>query len=747
MLQNAKRDPVDRGAQGVDFKNAAFLRDMLLTLLAALLTGLSGGLLLILLVFGWGSAQADTAEQRGVLLQLRSLDGRLVRQAPLLNTDVQIAITGLLAWVRVEHSFSNPGQTWMEGRYQFPLPDGSAVERLNMQIGERRIEGRIEEKRQARWIFQKARASGRRASLLSQQRPNIFSVDVTNIAPGEAIRVAIEYQQRLHYADRRFELRFPLVIAPRYIPGTPLPTQVTKDFNQSGWAVNTDQVVDAAHITPPVIDPRHGSINPVSLQVRLDAGTPLKEVDSHYHRMVERLDEQGVLHLRLADGEAPADRDFVLSWRPEPGMEPRAALFSESWQGQEYALVMLLPPDPERVGGIQPREVIFVVDHSGSMYGASIDQAKAALRLSVMRLRPEDRFNLIGFNNRSRGLFSAPRPATPANLSRAVAFIDRLAAQGGTEMRSALAMALAQTGESEYLRQVVFLTDGSVGNEAALFDLIRQRLGDSRLFTVGIGSAPNSYFMQRAAAFGRGSFTYIGDLAEVGDRMTSLLGKLEHPAMSQISIDWQGGGDIEVEPSRLPDLYLGEPLVFVLKGKRLDGTLLIEGERQGVPWRQQVELAGGGGQTGVHAHWARQRIATLMAAPAKGEAAGIRRQAVLELALAHRVVSPYTSLVAVEEQPARPSGADLEGGMMPVNLPQGWHAQPVFGQLPQTASGGPLASSDTQSQADLASPVARFVAVVVSDRLPDAGGGALDRGEGLACPRVDLNRLGDDPFR
>jgi Ca-activated chloride channel family protein len=667
-----------------------FFRDLLLTLLAAVMTGVSSGILLILLIFGWGVAEADSVHEEGVKLQLRSLDGRLMQPAPLLTSDIEIDVRGVLARVRIEHKFINPSPSWMEGVYQFPLPESSAVERLEMKIGERAIEGRIEEKRKAQQTYRKARENGQKASLLDQQRPNIFSVSLSNIPPGEEIQVAIEFQLQVHYTEHRFELRMPLVIGPRYIPGAAVITDTAQGLTHRGWASDTDQVGDASQITPPVMDPRDGVVNPLSLRVRLDAGVPLRAVSSHYHQMLESVDEQGVVHLRLADEAVVADRDFLLSWQPEPGSAPRSVLFSDRWQQEDYALLMILPPDPEGFDSVLNRDLIFVIDHSGSMHGPSMDQAKAALRLALNRLKPSDRFNLIGFNNRSRSLFPSPMEAGSVNLNRALRFIDQLQAEGGTEMLPALEKALFDGDEAGRLRQIVFLTDGSVGNERALFELIRQRLGESRLFTVGIGSAPNSHFMQRAAQYGRGSFTYIGDLREVATRMGALLEKLETPAMSHIRIEWRGPGDIDHEPRRLPDLYLDEPLVIALKGSRLEGGLSIQGSRGGESWHQVVELKPDGEKTGVHALWARRRIASLMALPAEEMAQDAKRQAVVDLALNHQLISPYTSLVAVEKRVARPQGEDLKGGMMPVNLPAGWHAESVFGKLPQTGSRAPL---------------------------------------------------------
>ncbi|MES9928283.1 MAG: marine proteobacterial sortase target protein [Candidatus Thiodiazotropha sp. 6PDIVS] len=651
--------------------NPDFVKDMLLTLLAAVMTGVSGSMLLIILVFSWGSAQAESAERYGAQLQLRSLNGQSIEMAPLLNTEVSIEVSGMLAWIKVEQVFTNPTRSWMEGSYQFPLPEGSAVERMKMEIGDRQIEGVIEEKAAAKRIFKKARAEGKKASLLTQQRPNIFTLAATNIAPGETVRINIEYQQRVHYSGKRFELRFPMVVAPRYLPKS---LQATED-NQ---------------ISPPYIAQRAGLINPLSMEIDIDAGVPLAEVISHHHKMVEQRDGQGVVRLKLADGEVEADRDLVISWRPEVGAEPELALFREHWQEEDYALLMLMPPDASKPDEILSRELIFVIDHSGSMKGASILQAKAALRMAVRRLKVRDRFNLIAFNSRSETLFSSPQSATRNNQKRALDFIDQLRANGGTEMMPALELALKQSEDANLLRQVVFLTDGSLGNEQELFALIQHSLGQSRLFTVGIGSAPNSHFMQRAADFGRGSFSYIGDQSGVTLTMQTLFEKLEYPSMRNIQLEWRGKGQIEVEPQRLPDLYLGEPLQLALKGDDLEGRLIVTGDRDGKPWTRDIEISRGQNhRTGVHSLWARERIKTVMASTATTTQEE-RREQVLQLAMDHKLISAYTSLVAVEKRPVRPLDEDLQGGVIPVSLPAGWSPKAVFGRLPQTATTGPL---------------------------------------------------------
>lgn len=680
-------------------------RDMWFTSLISLLAGVVTSLLLGLLAFllmspveaAEGVAPPDPTAaaqnriepgqvQRGSLL-LKLASGGVAVDAPVLQSDVQMNISGMIARVLVSQRFRNPGTEWVEGTYVFPLPEHAAVDRMRLRIGERLIEGEIREKGAARKAYQAARRAGKKASLLSQERPNIFTTAVANIAPGETVQVEIEYQQTIVYSQGQFRLRFPLVVAPRYIPGTPLGREQVTAFSGNGWAQNTPQVPDAARITPPVLDPSEAPVNPVSITVRLDPGMPLAHLESVYHPITQQHDENGVYHLALRDTAVPANRDFELVWVPQTGDAPQAALFNEQWQGDEYALLMLMPPlAPETLPQAMPREVIFVIDTSGSMHGASIVQARAALKLALQRLKPADRFNVIQFNHQTSALFPRAVSATPDNLRRADAYVDHLVADGGTEMLPALQLALGQQAERGILRQVVFLTDGSVGNEQALFSLIHQQLGDSRLFTVGIGSAPNSFFMTRAARFGRGTFTYIGKVSEVGEKMANLFSKLETPRLTDIEIHWPEDQSVEMWPARIPDLYQGEPVLVALKMTRSNLPLTLTGSAAGTPWQQQVTLRGGSARSGVHQLWARRKIADLMDGRAGGVAEAAVRKAVLEVALAHQLVSRYTSLVAVDKTVSRPGERELKNKAVPTNLPQGWRANKVFGSLPQTAT-------------------------------------------------------------
>ena len=620
--------------------------------------------------------------------------------APTLDTDVHIQITGMIARATVRQKFHNNSADWQEGIYVFPLPENAAVDQLRMHIGDRIIEGQIREKQQARKEYQQAKIAGKRASLVEQERPNIFTTSVANIGPDENIMIEITYQQPVRYQNKTFSLRFPMVVAPRYIPGK----TVVTGFEGTGWSLNTDQVADASRITPAVLnpgqdlenEPEHKPVNPVSLRIDLDAGFLLSNIDSPYHPIDIGIPDKTQYSIQLQHSQVPANRDFVLDWKAEPGNTPKAALFTEEKDADIYSMIMLLPPASE-ISPVLHREVIFVIDTSGSMSGPSIVQAKQALNLALNRLKPGDRFNIIQFNSYTDKLFRFPQSLSHHALRQAHQYVDSLKAQGGTEMAPALRAALLKQDNNNHkdrnydVRQVIFLTDGSIGNEDALFNIIQSQLGDSRLFTIGIGSAPNSHFMNRAAKFGRGTHTYIGNVSEIQSKMEILFSKLESPVLTNIHIQWPENCIVESWPQNIPDLYLGEPLLISTKSDSLPESLIITGEIAGETWSASLNLEGGQKNSGIPTIWARKKIAALMDQMRRGDEAGDLRKNIIETALKHHLVSKYTSLVAVDVTPARIKEALVKSHALPVNLPAGWDHKKVFGQLPATATNAPFA--------------------------------------------------------
>jgi len=640
-------------------------------------------IMVLLLAWVWipvGSAEESPPldAQSGMLL-LKMQAG--ISTATRTNTDVTMNISGLVARVSVRQEFRNEGGEWVEGLYVFPLPDNAAVDRMRLHIGERYIEGEIREKEQARKDYERARNEGRKASLVEQQRPNLFTTAVANIAPGERVVVEIEYLEDLRYDDGTFSIRFPMTLTPRYIPGAPLP-----DRKGSGWSPDTSQVDDASLITPPHVTASRD--HRITLRASIDAGMPLEIVASRYHP-VDVAEDRNRYTVSLANDSVPMDHDFELLWRPVPSAVPRAMVFRETIAGQPHYLLMVVPPDAAKDVPISmPRELIFIVDTSGSMHGTSIAQAKKALGQALDGLSANDRFNIIEFNSNTRALYHQSVTADAANISHARKFVRGLEANGGTEMRPALRLALDSASTEEYLRQIVFITDGSVGNEEELYAMIEARLGNARLFTVGIGSAPNSWFMRKAAELGRGSFVVISALHEVGEKMDRLFDKLGHPQVTNIQVSWPGGTVMEAYPEVVPDLYLGEPVTVRARAAvpfQPGAAVRVTGDSTAGAWAHDLPLEGDAEHPGIGALWARAKIATLHDDERRGADSVTTRKAVIDTAITHHLVSKYTSLVAVDKTPVRPAGDPLASEQVPNLLPYGQSMNAIFG-FPATAT-------------------------------------------------------------
>jgi Ca-activated chloride channel family protein len=579
--------------------------------------------------------------------------------APILKTDVQIAVTGIIARATVRQEFTNPSEKkgdWFEGVYVFPLPETAAVDHLRMHVGERIIEGHIKERAEAKKVYEKAKQEGKRTSLVEQERSNIFTTSVANIGPGERIIVEIEYQETLRYDQGQFQLRFPMVVGQRYIPGTPVIVE-EQDPKGSGTMLDTDRVPDASRITPPVQKPGQWPINPVSLSLSLTPGFPVAKVESPFHPIIVIPDSDGGYQISLKKDAVPANRDFQLTWSPAASKEPTATVFTEQRNGETYAMLMLVPPTQQN-DTVQhmPRDLTFVIDTSGSMAGPSIEQAKASLAAALTRLTTRDRFNVIQFNNTVRSLFSSPQPVTTTAMRKAVRYVEGLSADGGTDMLPALRQALKSSQDSTRLQQIILITDGQVGNEDELFELLHHRLGTRRVFTIGIGSTPNSHLMRKTAEFGRGTFTYVANVSDVKETLDALFKKLEHPVLSDIQLDRAGWTALEHYPSRIADLYEGEPIVLAAKATSVPEQALLRGHMGTQPWSLPVSLKHTTTRGGLSVYWARQKISALMDEVFTGTDEETVRKGVLDVALAHHLVSKYTSLVAGDVTPARPTG-------------------------------------------------------------------------------------------
>ena len=615
----------------------------------------------------------------GLTLQSGDRQSRVLALDTLLHAEV----SGLLARVEVVQSFRNDTLDWVEGTYRYPLPDGAAVDQLFVRVGERVLEGVVRERETARRVYQQARREGRAAGLVSQERANQFSTRLANIGPGESVHVMIGFLVQVEYGDGAFRLRLPMTFTPR-------------------WGVEAQPGSGRPAPGPRFTAHGHADSHRLELGVELDAGVPLAGVESLHHDVdIETRD--GGYRVTLVDPEERTDRDFELVWYPEFGAEPRSALTTWSDGTDVFAQLMLIPPRDEALDPA-PREVVFVVDTSGSMAGASIEQARIALLAGLAELGAGDRFNLLQFNSITEPLFAAPVPVTDANLEAAMRWIDRLEANGGTEMGPALRQALAppragpidphavlalptSSGATpalppDLVRQVVFITDGAVGNERALLAEIADRLGGSRLFTVAIGSAPNAGFMRKAAEIGRGHHTRIGRPEDVQDAMTALWTYLRLPAITDLCIDW--GQDAEYYPEILPDLYAGQPLWVTARLPETPKRVRLCGALNDRPWQFDAWPRAEPGPDLLATLWARKKVEALQDSVLFGADPEQMRAEATRVALDHDLLTPWTSLVAVDRTPARPAGQALTGTEVPALLPAGSTMGTPF---PGTATG------------------------------------------------------------
>lgn len=633
------------------------------------------------------AAQSPSEVAQGSLLY-RDAAGRY-QVLPLERTEVEIDVRGVVASVAVTQRFTNPTDAPLEALYVFPLPHDAAVYDMQARIGERVVRAVVKEREEARRTYEAARDEGRRAALVEQERPNVFSSSLANVLPGERIEVRLRYAGPLLWEDGRVRLTFPLVVGPRYVPAAASPSD-----EAAGAALDAPLPPSARGTEAQWQGTRAG--HDVRIGVRLEAGLELRSFHSPSHELRSRREADGSTRIELASEAVLPNRDFVLEYRLAPPRGPRAALYVSSVADDEAPgdtggrpfLLAAFPPQADAAAPRTPLELVFLVDVSGSMAGTSMEQARAALLQALERLTPDDRLHVVAYNHAFFAFQPEPLPATADLLARARRFVAGLVADGGTEMLPALQSVLALPPTPGYLRHVVLLTDGCLGNEEQIFAALKAGLGEARLFTVAIGSAPNHYLAANMAQFGRGSFTAISDVTEIRAQMGRLLDQISSPVLTDLRLTWHGVSAADVLPARLPDLFRGQPLLIHgrLHGDA-PGRLVIEGRAGASAFRQElaVEPQRARFHPGITTLWARAKVDELMdlwrQAP-EGPEQDARRADVVALAVQHHLVTRFTSLVAVEDVPAHTGGAPRTA-LVPAELPAGWQAEAVVGRNPQ----------------------------------------------------------------
>jgi Ca-activated chloride channel family protein len=580
---------------------------------------------------------------------------------PLRHTDVQVRIAGPLARVTVTQEFYNPFAEKIEAVYTFPLPPDSAVDDMTMHVGDRTIRGLIKPRDEARKIYDDARRTGRIASLLDQERPNIFTQAVANIVPGATVKIQIAYVETVPYEAGAYSFNFPMVVAPRYMPRHGVP--------------------DAGRIGPPVTPEGTRAGHDISVEVHLDAGVPVENLESRTHDVVIERPNPRQAVVKLRDKGVIPNKDFILKYAVA-GRRVEDAVLTHTG----YFTLLLQPPDRVQPEEIAPKELVFVLDTSGSMSGFPIEKAKEAMGLALDGLHPRDTFNLITFAGDTHILFPNPVPATPENRRRAREFLNARYGSGGTEMMKAIRASLAPSDAPERTRVVCFMTDGEVGNDLEILAEV-QRHPNARVFAFGIGSSVNHFLLDGMARYGRGEVEYVGLQDDGSAAARRFHERIQSPLLTDISIDWGGLAVNSVYPARTPDLFAAKPLV--VSGRYTSpgaGVIRLRGKMGGRDFTREIRVnlpASQPENAMLATLWARRRVEDLMSHDFGGLQRGALRddlkEQITRLGIDYRLMTPFTSFVAVEEKVITEGGTPRRVEV-PVEMPEGMSYEGVFGK-------------------------------------------------------------------
>jgi len=594
---------------------------------------------------------------------------------PLEHTSVNAWISGFLARVDVTQTFTNTQDDTIEAVYVFPLPDNAAVDAMTMTIGDRTIKGIIKKRDEAQAIYEQARTNGQTAALLTQERPNIFTQSVANILPGDRIEVRISYVQDLKYDHGEYEFNFPMVVGPRFIPGAPT------GRSGGGWSPDSTKVPDASRITPPVLRPDQRSGHDIDVTLHVYAGVPVENLYSPSHRIIQEPDVDNTVTITLDPADTLPNKDFIVRY-DVTGKQPEAALLTHRGDNGGFFTLMIQPQGDFDIGEVTSKEMVFVVDCSGSMSGAPMAQAKALMRKAIGEMNPGDSFQIIRFSSAASQFSPLPLPNTPANVQKGLAYIDAMSGGGGTMMIEGIKASLVYPPDPNRLRMVLFLTDGYIGNEQEILGAIEEKIGGARLFSLGVGSSVNHYLLDRMAGAGRGFVQYIRPDEDTQPAVDLFYSRIRNPLITDIRVDWGGLDVSDVYPGLIPDLFSEQPVI--LHG-RYDspgrGTVTISGKMAGQSWEQEIDVnlpADEPANDVLATLWARTRIKSLMDRMNRGHRDDIEKE-ITDLALKFRLMSQYTAFVAVTEEIRRDPDGTVRTVNVPVEMPEFVEYEGVFG--------------------------------------------------------------------
>jgi Ca-activated chloride channel homolog len=595
---------------------------------------------------------------------------------PLKHTQVLAKVAGNLSRVEVTQTFENSFAEPLEAIYIFPLPDAAVVDEMEIKLGDRVIKGGIKKREEAQLIYEQARQEGRTAGLLEQERDNIFTQSLANIKPGERIDVTIRYTDTLKFSSGECEFVFPMVVGPRFCPGIPI--------DETG---DSDRVADASRIMPTIIPPSTRSGHDIQITVEIDAGVPISNINSPSHQIrVEH--EETLVRVLLGEGDTIPNKDLILRYQVS-GDRTQATVLTQSDTRGGHFVLYLIPAVDYSDHEIVPKDVVFLIDTSGSQKGDPFRKSQELMRRFIQGLNPQDTFTILDFSDITTQLSAKPLANTPQNRIKALTYINQLKANGGTYLLNGIRAVLNFPAAPEgRLRSIVLLTDGYIGNESEILAEVKQYLKPgNRLYSFGVGSSPNRFLLNRIAELGRGTSRIVRQDESTQEVTEEFLRQINNPVITTINVEWQGMGEAIIYPTTPPDLFTQQPLVLFGRISPIHpeqtGILKITGTvTGGKRYEQEFHLRfESEGNCAIAQLWGRARIKDLMNQMWHCEKK-TQVEAIIKTALTYQILAPYTAFVAVSEQiRTDPQGKGICVSV-PVEVPEGVSYEGIFDQSP-----------------------------------------------------------------
>lgn len=624
---------------------------------------LNAGLLASFLIgSGTTPAVAQSTDPEPGQLQILGKDGKIAGLCPLKGTKVNAQIDGFGARVTVVQTFTNPSKEPIEAVYVFPLPNDAAVDRMRMRVGSRIIEGEIKRREEARRIYDEAKAQGQVASLLDQERPNIFTQSVANIMPGAQVEVEISYVQVLKYEEGEFEFSFPMVVGPRYTANAPDPDKISPPITPKGTRTGAN----------------------IDLTVNLDAGAPVQEMKSVLHDITTQASGRNGAVITLKKKDEIPNRDFVLRYRTAADTVQGAFLTHFDPGKLGFFTLILMPPRAPTGRQIVPKEVFFVMDQSGSQGGFPIEKSKELTLKLIKTLRPDDTFNVLGFNTSVRSLWPHSRPNTTENLKEAEAFVKAMNAEGGTNILEGMNAALRDQRDPKRLRLVVFNTDGYVGDEKNILDSIQKNRDNAHIFTFGIGNSVNRYLIDSMAVEGKGDAEYVTLAEEADAAVKRFIKRTQTPVLTDVKVAFSGVQVDEALPGEIPDVFSEKPVVLCGRYTAAGlGSVTVSGMLGGRPWARTIDLnfTTKADAPSIPTLWARRKVDEVQRQNYLSSLSGQGRndidETITKLGLEYSIMTEFTSFVAVEKRVVNIGGKQRTVAV-PVEMADGVSYEGIF---------------------------------------------------------------------